>query len=145
MKSTIHTIKDKVKERLPFSISDEHYYQILEGYFSYIRDQIEGFNHIEVDNPLGTFIMREVELKSKSTIDSSYFTNRKPGSRNAVISKIVSLLGVKREDYQNCTDEELRELHDKAQERIAKKLEELQYIYKNKKLTKTDDGEDNFE
>ena len=145
MKSTIHTIKDRVRERLSFSISDEHYYQILEGYFLFVKEQIESFNYLEVDNPLGTFVMREKELKDKSQAVGAYFKNGKLAARKALISKVSSLLNLDPKEYKNLTDEQLKELHDLAQKRIVEKLEQLHHIYKHKKLTKSSDGEDNIE
>ena len=141
MKFTIHTIKDKVQER--FNISDEHYYEILEGYFNFIRSKMESLDQLEVDNPLGTFVLRDSVLEKGVKELNSYFRKPTVRARKTLINQLSILLKMDKSYIETLSDEELLELESKGREKIRLLREQLHHIFTHKKLTKN--GKNNIE
>jgi hypothetical protein len=136
MKFTIHTIKNKVLERLPFEMDPNHYEEILEVYFKHVKERFESLEKLEVDNPLGTFHLMTTSLDKKikqlSTPYKGLSEKRKAGHR-----RLLSVLNGKfRKAYEDASEEEIELKTQETLKHFQNLRNQLTEIHK-KKITKT--------
>lgn len=108
MKFTIHTIKNRVLERLPFEMSPEHYEEVLEVYFKFLKKNMESLDKLEVDNPLGTFHIKGITLRDKVRQFSVPYQELSDRRKKTIRKEIASLEGKHVTSYLDLPDEEVQ-------------------------------------
>ena len=134
MKYTIHTIKNRVLSRLPFEMSEEHYDEILDLYFTFLKTSIESLNSLEIDNPLGTFSVKYGSVVEDKKFFSIPFKEQTPYQQSRSRHNAARFLGNHTNAFNDLSEEEVQEKINECIEKFNKMKQQMENIFKNKKL-----------